>query len=120
MPRHHMDSLASVPSPQEVQWNSILSPPFSPERGVRQGDPQSPYLFVLTMERLGHAIRWAMDSGHWIPFRLARHGLPLSHLFFVDDLILYAKADLDQANVISSILTEFGHFSGHRVNIQKS
>ncbi|KAL4273826.1 hypothetical protein GQ457_13G020550 [Hibiscus cannabinus] len=104
----------------QVQWNGVLSPPFSPERGVRQGDPLSPYLFVLAMERLGHAIRKAVDSGRWVPFRLARHGLPLSHLFFADDLILYAKANLDQAAVISSILTEFGYFSGHRVNVRKS
>ncbi|KAL4342202.1 hypothetical protein GQ457_08G025410 [Hibiscus cannabinus] len=54
----------------QVQWNGTLSPPFKPEKGVRKGDPLSPYLFVLTMERLGHAIRQAVAQGSWVPFRL--------------------------------------------------
>ncbi|GMI99700.1 hypothetical protein HRI_003639300 [Hibiscus trionum] len=104
----------------QVQWNGSLSSPFSPERGIRQGDPLSPYLFVLTMERLGQAIRQSVDSGAWKPFRMARSGIPLSHLFFADDLILYAKADISQAQVISDVLKEFEKCSGHKVSVRKS
>ncbi|KAK8998834.1 hypothetical protein V6N11_070018 [Hibiscus sabdariffa] len=60
------------------------------------------------MERLGHMIQNAVDNGLWLPFRFIRNGTPLSHLFFADDLILYAKADLSQAEAIANILSDFG------------
>ncbi|KAK8560119.1 hypothetical protein V6N12_012922 [Hibiscus sabdariffa] len=52
--------------------------------------------------------------GSWIHFRLVRNGIPISYPFFADDLILYARIDMDQAHLISTILTDFGAFSGHR------
>ncbi|KAK9003828.1 hypothetical protein V6N11_018724 [Hibiscus sabdariffa] len=45
---------------------------------------------------------------------MTRHDIPLSHLFFANDLILYAKASVDQAQVVKGILDEFGVYSGHR------
>ncbi|KAK8557723.1 hypothetical protein V6N12_009949 [Hibiscus sabdariffa] len=88
----------------QVQWNGSSSCAFSPEHGVRQGNPLSPYLFVLTMDRLGHAICAAVSNGAWIQFRMARGGVPLSYLFFADDLILYAILDTGQAETILAIL----------------
>ncbi|KAK8997114.1 hypothetical protein V6N11_020600 [Hibiscus sabdariffa] len=72
------------------------------------------------MERLGYMIHNAVDNGSWAPFQFIRNGTPLSYLFFADDLILYAKGDLNQTEVIESILTEFGSYSGHQVNCRKS
>ncbi|KAK9011773.1 hypothetical protein V6N11_039855 [Hibiscus sabdariffa] len=51
---------------------------------------------------------------------MVRNGLPLSHLCFADDLVLYAKADVGQARVIKDILEVFCEHSGHRVSAQKS
>ncbi|GMI82239.1 hypothetical protein HRI_001893200 [Hibiscus trionum] len=104
----------------QIQWNGILSRPFWPQRGIRQGDPLSPYLFVLVMERLGHLINAAISSGEWKPFRFVRNGIPVSHLFFADDLILYAKALHNQASTIQQVLSTFGLHSGHRVNKRKT
>ncbi|KAL4386290.1 hypothetical protein GQ457_09G014670 [Hibiscus cannabinus] len=84
----------------QVQWNGKLSLVFHPQRGIRQGDPLSPYLFVLAMERLGHLINHTVRMETWEPFRFVRNGTSLSHLFFADDLILYAKADISQAETI--------------------
>ncbi|KAK8563440.1 hypothetical protein V6N12_035586 [Hibiscus sabdariffa] len=56
-------------------------------------------------------------AGHcWYPLHFIRNGSLLSHLFFVDDLILYARADMGQVEAIDSILSEFGKFSGHKVS----
>ncbi|PNX93586.1 ribonuclease H, partial [Trifolium pratense] len=101
-------------------WNGQRLPSFSPTRGLRQGDPLSPYLFVICMESLSHAILQAVDNNAWKPVSISRNGPGLSHLFFADDVLLFSKATVSQATVIEGILTKFANLSGLRVNIQKS
>ncbi|GMI77033.1 hypothetical protein like AT3G24255 [Hibiscus trionum] len=72
------------------------------------------------MERLGHLISAYVQHGRCHPFCFARNGSPLSHLFFADDLILYARADIQQAQIINEILSYFGAHSGHRVSKPKT
>ncbi|CAL1361155.1 unnamed protein product [Linum trigynum] len=101
-------------------WNGELSAPIIPSRGVRQGDPLSPYLFVLCMERLSHRIDQAIQDGLWKPLRLSKNGPLISHLFFADDLILFAETGGNQVRIIKQCLDEFCHSSGQRVNYNKS
>ncbi|GMI89923.1 hypothetical protein like AT3G24255 [Hibiscus trionum] len=72
------------------------------------------------MERLGHLINQSVTTSEWRPFRFIRNGIPVSHLFFADDLILYAAADTSQASLIQSVLATFGAFFGHCVNRAKT
>ena len=72
------------------------------------------------MERLGHLITNLVQSGQWKPIKLSRHGAPLSHLFFVDDLILFAEASTSQMDVIKQCLDLFCAMSGQKVSLQKS
>ncbi|KAL4291711.1 hypothetical protein GQ457_14G003420 [Hibiscus cannabinus] len=58
----------------QVAWNGELSNSFRPSRGIRQGDPLSPYLFVLCMDRFSQAINSSVLAGEWHPIRLARDG----------------------------------------------
>ncbi|XP_039038906.1 uncharacterized protein LOC120176565 [Hibiscus syriacus] len=104
----------------QLQWNDSLTASFHPERGIRQGDPLSPYLFVLAIERLGHCISDRVNKQIWEAFRFSKDGYHLSHLFFADDLILYAKSDIFDADTINSALANFRHYSGHRVNKRKT
>ncbi|KAK8485416.1 hypothetical protein V6N11_021649 [Hibiscus sabdariffa] len=66
------------------------------------------------MELIVHAIRLTISNGAWIPFRMACGGVPLSHLFFLDDHILYARAGTGQVETILVILLEFGYYYGHK------
>ena len=60
-----------------------------PSRGLRQGDPLSPYLFLLCSEGLNGLIQNAVNDGKIQGFSLCRGGLIISHLFFADDILLF-------------------------------
>ena len=93
---------------------------FCPTRGIRQGDPLSPYLFILCLEFLGHLIQEKCDAKLWSPVKASRSGPSFSHLFFVDDLVLFASADLDNCHTIKAVLNEFCFRSGQSVSEAKS
>ena len=103
-----------------VLWNGEATEEFSHSRGIRQGCPLSPYLFVLCIERLSHRIHNTITAGKWHPIMLSRNGIPLSHLFFDDDLLLFAEATVKQARVISATLADFCDFSDAKINVNKT
>ncbi|KAK8557110.1 hypothetical protein V6N13_035214 [Hibiscus sabdariffa] len=72
------------------------------------------------MERLCQAIHNYVHDGSWVRFKLSRGGSPISHLFFTDDLILYAKADLAHTDNIDNILSTSGYHSRHAVSKGKT
>ena len=93
---------------------------FHPSRGIRQGDPLSPYLFILCMEFLGHLIKEKCVTKLWSPVKSSRSGPSFSHLFFADDLVLFASADLENCHAINDALQEFCSCSGQSVSEAKS
>ncbi|CAL8991787.1 unnamed protein product [Prunus brigantina] len=100
--------------------NGELIDPFSPSSGIRQGDPLSPYLFVLCIEKLSHIIVDAVKRRLWKPIKTSRNGPNVSHLFFADDLVLFAEATPCQARVMKDCLDLFCSASGQTVNFAKS
>ena len=60
-----------------------------PTRGICQGDPLSPYLFLLCFEGLNGLIEHAVDGKHIEGVSLCRNGPKISHLFFADDSHLF-------------------------------
>lgn len=104
----------------QVLWNGKPTQSFSPQRGIRQGDPLSPYIFVLCMERLSHAIQEAVNTGAWHPIKMGRRGIPLSHLFFADDLIVFGQNSDMQIATFQRIISSFCAASGHKVSLSKT
>lgn len=101
-------------------WNGKRLDKFQPYRGLQQGDSLSPYLFVLCMEVLGRRISKAVLGRVWKPLKASRVGLVTSHLFFVDDLLLFGAATHQQARTMELLLLEFCNLSGQKVNHRKS
>jgi len=74
-----------------------------------------PYLFVLSMERLGEMITNEVNVNRWGPIQLSRYGLSFSHLYIADDVFLFTKAKISQACHISRVLEDFCSYSGLKV-----
>lgn len=64
-------------------WNGDKLEPFTPNRGLRQGDRLSPYPFVLCMEVLGKRMNKAKAYGIWKGVKASRHGPSIPHIFFL-------------------------------------
>ena len=87
-----------------VLVNSSTSGFFSSSRGLRQGDPLSPYLFILVMEILSCLISRAKDGdfieGFWVKER-NDVGVEVSHLFFADDTLIFCDASKENLEYLS-------------------
>jgi hypothetical protein len=96
---------------------------FESTRGLRQGDPLSPLLFVIVMEALSRMLDRAIDGGFLSGFQVgseeANH-LMVSHLLFADDTLIFCEADPDQILNLGFLLTWFEAISGLKVNLAKS
>ena len=68
-----------------VLVNGVPSEPFSASRGLRQGDPISPYLFIILAEGLGHFLKLCVHQGLIHGWKWGASLPPISHLQFVDD-----------------------------------
>ncbi|XP_024632727.1 uncharacterized protein [Medicago truncatula] len=101
-------------------WNGNKMPPFKPTHGLRQGDPLSPYLFILCMEKLSVAIQDAVLQGSWEPIHIINDGPQISHLLFADDVLLFTKAKSSQLQFITNLFDRFSRASGLKINISKS
>lgn len=72
--------------------NGNPSPSFCPSRVLRQGDPLSPYLFLLCAEALSGLIRKAESQNLLSGIKICRRSPVISHLFFADDSIIFDRA----------------------------
>ena len=97
-----------------ILFNGGALEPFKPLRGLRQGDPISPYLFILCMEFLGHLIEEKCVNGDWVPLKASQENIGISHLFFADDLILFVKVEKKACEAISELLNKFCEESGQK------
>ncbi|XP_021773596.1 uncharacterized protein LOC110737563 [Chenopodium quinoa] len=104
----------------QVLVNGSPSASFLPQCGLRQGDPLSPYLFVLCMEVLSALLVWAEEHSLIQGLRISRGAPSITHLFFADESLLFFQVSPPSCDHLMDILKEFCELSGQIVNLQKS
>ncbi|GKV06313.1 hypothetical protein SLEP1_g18214 [Rubroshorea leprosula] len=93
---------------------------FKVEKGLRQGDPLSPFLFLMIGEGLNGLVQKAVTEGLFRGVEIGRKGLESSLLQFADDTIIMGKADTENVFMVKTILRWFELMSGLRINFSKS
>lgn len=105
-------------SSTKVLINSALTDQILHRKGLRQGDPLSPLLFVLVVDCLGRLMDTAQAHGVLAPHgtQTVRHWASI----YADDVIIFSKPLLSEIDAVSQILTLFGNANGLKTNMVKS
>jgi hypothetical protein len=93
---------------------------IKPTRGLRQGDPLSPYLFLLCAEVLSLKLQQAERVGLLRGVQSSKNGTRLNHLFFADDSLFFCKASVSDWQVLTGILDDYEKALGQRLNKDKT
>ncbi|XP_010667214.1 uncharacterized protein LOC104884289 [Beta vulgaris subsp. vulgaris] len=103
-----------------VLINGTTTPSFTPQCGLRQGDPLSPYLFLFCMDILSRMTTLATDIRHLKGIKIGKQGPTFSHLFFADDALFFFQASEAACSTINALITRFCTISGEMINRHKS
>lgn len=103
-----------------VLVNGSPTAEFSPQKGLRQGDPLSPFLFTIVAEGLNILLERAKEKGLIRGASIGHHELKISHLQFADDTIIFCEANWDEIRVLKRTLRCFEVMSGLKINFHKS
>lgn len=102
-----------------VCFNGVRLYSFQPTRGLRQGDPLSPYLFLFVADALSALLRKEVEDQTISPIKVTRNAPGVSHLLFADDSLLFFKADQSQAVQMKQVLENFCRGTGMLINPAK-
>ncbi|KAL9668408.1 hypothetical protein QQ045_002789 [Rhodiola kirilowii] len=104
----------------QVKVNDKLSTRIMPGRGLRQGDPLSPYLFLLCTELLNFKMEQVAGRKKISGIQIYRKAPTITHLLFADDSIFFVKADRDEVSSLKDVFSQYEGVSGQRINFEKS
>ncbi|KAL6141778.1 hypothetical protein ACLB2K_060065 [Fragaria x ananassa] len=92
---------------------------LTPFRGLRQGDPLSPYLFLLCAEVFSTLLENRVEEGALQGIRVCDGASVITHLLFADDSLLFGRASLAECLCMKSVLEDYEAASGQQVNFSK-
>ena len=112
---------ACISSPTfSVLINGQPSHKFKSFRGIRQGCPMSPYLFVIAINELSISLNEALQANHLQGISLGPNCPFVHSLLFADDLLVCGQATLREAQTMANLIHQFCELSGQTPNWGKS
>ena len=103
-----------------VRVNRKPSGHIIPSIGLCQGDPLSPYLFLICVEGLSTLIKKATANGLLEGVSVCKGGPCLSHLFFADDSLIFCKATIEECEALQKVLSTYEQAFGQQLNRAKT
>eukprot|EP00253_Pinus_taeda_P017009 PITA_17009 len=100
--------------------NGTRSKTFKASRGIRQGDPISPFLFIFAAKGLGRYLKKERTTDNIKGLRLWGNELPITHEQFVDDIMLFGEPTIREVRNLKKVLDLFAEASGMEINKEKS
>nr|XP_009597535.1 uncharacterized protein LOC104093492 [Nicotiana tomentosiformis] len=106
-----------------VNYNVLVNgktiEPFNTAKGLQQGDPISLFLFAIVMEYLSRYLNELKKEPTFQHHPRSRK-LDITHMSFVDDLLLFAKGNLSSVTTLYKYFSQFSEASGLQANLGKS
>uniref|UniRef100_A0A453EYZ0 Reverse transcriptase domain-containing protein n=1 Tax=Aegilops tauschii subsp. strangulata TaxID=200361 RepID=A0A453EYZ0_AEGTS len=102
-----------------VKFNGTLLDSFAPSRGLRQGDPLSPFMFLFVADGLSAILKHGVASNSITPVKICRRAPGISHLLFADDTLLFFEASRAQAENVKGCLELYAKATGQCLNYNK-
>ncbi|XP_019240181.1 PREDICTED: uncharacterized protein LOC109220175 [Nicotiana attenuata] len=102
-----------------VLLNGEPLPPFPAKKGLRQGNPLSPFLFVLAMEYLSRSLKGVCEDKKF-KFHPRCKRMQIIQLGFADDLLLFCNGELESITILMQCFQKFSQVSGLSANTEKS
>ncbi|CAH9114746.1 unnamed protein product, partial [Cuscuta epithymum] len=93
---------------------------FQPHRGVKQGDPLSPYLFILATEALSRGLKDLVTTKKIKPYWIGPNGIAVTHLCYADDILIFLNGEARSIHNFNKFLELYQRASGQAVNFDKS
>ncbi|KAL9691326.1 hypothetical protein QQ045_011747 [Rhodiola kirilowii] len=104
----------------KIKVNDAWTDEVVPTRGLGQGDPLSPYLFIVCAEWLSRAIEVRREQGLIKGISIAQGAPRITHLLFADDSMIFLRANRREIVELKSVLGEYERISGQKINSEKS
>ena len=109
-----MNCISSVS--YSILINGVIHGSIIPSRGLRQGDPLSPYLFLLCAEGLIGLIVEAARDKRLSGISICKGSPSITHLLFVDDSVIYCKTSGQESKELQTILQKYEEATGRPEN----
>ncbi|CAM8929085.1 unnamed protein product [Rhodiola kirilowii] len=103
-----------------IRVNDRVTEEIWPERGLRQGDPLSPYLFLICTEWFAQKLKQWQGESRLQGIRICRGAPDITHLMFADDSVIFLRASMSNVANLKRILMTYEELSGQKVNLAKS